>query len=56
MKACPPVVVDEPKSTAVVVAVAEVLVRAYKLNPLPKLLPVNEDDTATASLTVESIV
>ena len=41
MKACPPKVVDEPKSTAVVVAVAEVLVRAYKLKPLPKLFPVN---------------
>jgi hypothetical protein len=55
-KACPPNAVDEPKSTAVVVAVALVLVRAYMLKPLPKLSPVNVEETPTASLTEESIV
>ena len=51
--ACPPNDELALKSTAVVFAVALVLVKAYKLFPFPKLSPVNEAETPTASPTFE---
>ena len=54
--ACPPNVELAPKSTAVVFAVALVLVKAYKLFPFPKLSPVKDAETPTASATLESMV